>query len=137
MSTGKALSKFTRSVSVNGAGELKVNAGRYSRAAVIMAFEMNGGIERFAEWVQENPDDFYTKMFSKLIGREVEQTSSVDIEGMLDVLDGESEDITDADIIEDDEDTEFTATEDVFTPTKHQLRMSRAALKYAEAEPLD
>lgn len=122
---------------MNGAGELTVNAGRYSRAAVIMAFEMTGGIEGFAEWADENRGDFYTKMFSKLIGREVEATSSDDVEDLLSVLDVECEDVTDAEIIEDNEPISAFTAADILEPTKLELRMVRAAAQYADAEPLD
>lgn len=133
--TGKELQKFTKSVVVNGSGELTVNAGRYSRAAVIMAFEMNGGIEKFAEWAEENPSEFYTKMFGKLIGREVEQTKSDDVEDMLDILDGDATEIVDADLVEDAPDEVF---ETPAPPTfERDLRLVRAAQQYADAEPLD
>jgi len=129
-----ALKKFNNKVSVNGAGELTVNAGRYSRAAVIMAFEMNGGIEKFAEWADENPSEFYTKMFGKLIGREVEATKSDDVEDLLDILDGDCEEITDLAIIPDGE---VEGAEDVFEPSERDLRMARAADAYASSEPID
>ena len=57
-----ALKKFSSYVSLNGVGELNVNAGIYSRTAIIMAFELNGGIEQFAVWAKENESEFYTKM---------------------------------------------------------------------------
>jgi len=133
--TGSELKKFVRSHSVNGAGELTVNAGRYSRAAVVMAFEMIGGIETFAQWAEENPDEFYTKMFGKMIGRETEQTSSDDVEDMLNVLDGECEDITDVDIIEDEVDAVQMGVVNELSDV--DIRLSRAAAQYAEAEDMD
>ena len=132
--TGSALKKFTKSVAVNSAGELTVNAGRYSRAAVIMAFEMNGGIQGFAEWAEENPSEFYTKLFGKLIGRETEVTKADDVEDLLSVLDGECEEITEAEVITADE---MAIIKDPFEPTQRDLRMARAASQYADAEPLD
>ena len=130
----KELQKFVRSTSVNSAGELTVNAGRYSRTAVIMAFEMNGGIEKFAEWADENQSEFYTKLFGKLIGREVEATQSDDVEDLLDVLDGDSVEITDAEIITDDE---MEILQDPTPPSQQDLRMAKAAAQYVDAEPLD
>lgn len=129
-----ALKKFNSNVSVNGMGELTVNAGRYSRAAVIMAFELNGGIEKFAEWADENPSEFYTKMFSKLIGRENEAVKEESIEARLKALDGDSQDITDAEILP-DEDVE--GMKEVFEPSERDLLMARAADAYATSEPID
>ena len=134
--TGTALKKFVRSTSVNSSGELTVNAGRYSRAAVIMAFEMTGGIETFAQWAEDNPDEFYTKMFAKLIGRETEANSTDDVEDMLSVLDADFEDVTDATVL-DDEEIDLANLTEVFEPTALDLRMAREAAYYAEGEPLD
>ena len=91
MDDDKSLTKFNRDLLVNDHGELIVNAGRYSRGAVLMAFEMIGGMETFAEWASENQTDYYTKMFTKLIGREVEHKSTDSVENMLKILDGEAE----------------------------------------------
>lgn len=128
------LKKFNNTVSVDGTGEMAVNAGRYSRAAVIMAFELNGGIEKFAEWADENPSEFYTKMFSKLIGREAESTKTEEVEDLLDILDGDCEDITDLEVIPDGEAGD---TKQIFEPSEMDLRMVRAANAYADAEPID
>ena len=49
----KELLTFSKVTTVNNAGELMVNAGRYSRGAVIAAFEMIGGLDTFAEWADE------------------------------------------------------------------------------------
>lgn len=111
-----------------------VNAGRYSRGAVAMAFEMIGGVESFAEWAEENKGDFYTKMFTKLIGRETEVKQSDDVESLLDALDGEATDITDAEIVEVEEIIDEDDLEPVDTK---RLRMMRAAEMYANAEPLE
>jgi len=128
------LKKFNNTVSVNGSGELTVNAGRYSRAAVIMAFEINGGIEKFAEWADENQSEFYTKLFGKLIGRESEAVKEESIETRLKALDGECENITDLEIIPDDE---IEGMKEIFEPSERDLRMARAADTYARAEPID
>jgi len=50
------------------------------------AFEMIGGIQRFAQWADENPSDFYTKLFSKTITRESDVNVQVGVENMLDEL---------------------------------------------------
>lgn len=91
----KDLKRFNAVTTVNTSGELMVNAGRYSRGAVIAAFEMIGGIETFAEWADENQGEFYTKLFGKTIGREVENKSSDSVEEYLKILDGECEEVVD------------------------------------------
>ena len=95
MSDSKELRTFAKVTTVNQAGELMVNAGRYSRGAVIAAFEMIGGMDTFANWADENQSEFYTKLFGKTIGREMETKSSDSVEEYLKILDGEAEDITD------------------------------------------
>ncbi len=120
------LSKVT---TINAAGELMVNAGRYSRGAVICAFEMMGGIETFAEWADENKTEFYTKMFGKTIGRETENKSSDSVEEMLKVLDGEAEDITDQ--------VEAPPPPQMRHVSNTQIKMAEAAQKWADNEPID
>lgn len=120
--------KFAKTTSVNGAGELMVNAGRYSRGAVIAAFEMMGGVEAFAMWAVENQSEFYTKMFGKTIGRELEVKSSDGLEDMLTILDGEVEEIEEAEIVEEKPIRQMSET---------QYRMAVAAENYARNEPTD
>jgi len=57
-----ALSKFHKATSVDAHGLLTVNAGRYSRAAIVAAFEMIGGVDEFADWAKLNKTEFYTKI---------------------------------------------------------------------------
>lgn len=133
-----ALSKLHNTVSVNGVGELSVNAGRYSRAAIVMAFELNGGIEKFAEWAQENPSEFYTKLFGKLIGREAEPSKTEEVEDLLNILDGEYEDVTD--LPSTHAPTPASAADSlqgIFEPSERELRLVKAASAYADGEPLD
>lgn len=78
-------------------GTVLLSAGRYAREAVLTTFEMIGGVERMAEWADENPKDFYTKLFAKTITREVESTggdNSLDelVGGMIDVTPREVDD---------------------------------------------
>ena len=76
-------------------GEIRVNAGKFARAQILMAFEMMGGVASFTEWAMNNKGDFYTKMFTKVIGREVEEQKGADpVEAYLAVLDLEAEEIT-------------------------------------------
>ncbi len=106
-----------------------VNAGRYSRGAVIAAFEMMGGIETFAEWADENKSEFYTKLFGKTIGREMETKSSDSVEEYLKILDGEAEDITDR--VE-------TVRPDASPPllTAMEQKLADKARKYVDAHPV-
>lgn len=62
------------------------NASRYSRNAVLTAFEMIGGTEAMANWAEENPGEFYTKIFTKTIQKEVEVTQKNDVESLLEQL---------------------------------------------------
>ena len=64
-------------------GEAYQHLGRASGALVLSAFEMIGGLTRFANWADSNPTDFYTKLFPKLIQR----SQSVDISGSVTIDD--------------------------------------------------
>lgn len=82
-----------------------VSAGRKSSQLVLDVFDMIGGVEAMAEWAEENPGEFYTKLFSKTITRETDINHTVGVEDMLDeldeldddalILEGEYEDLTD------------------------------------------
>ena len=39
------------------------HAGKYAGAVVLATFEMIGGASRMATWADQNPTDFYTKVF--------------------------------------------------------------------------
>jgi len=98
MSNALILKEFKNSTLVNGAGGLSVSAGRFSRGAIIAAFELNGGLEAFATWAKENQTDFYTRMFGRVIGKEALEAPKGpdDVEDLLDAIeDVEFEDITD------------------------------------------
>lgn len=68
-------------------GAVIVHAGRYARECVLVAFEMIGGVERMAAWASENPGEFYTKLFPKVITREVEVSTTEGVEDLLAKLD--------------------------------------------------
>jgi hypothetical protein len=68
-------------------GAVIAHAGRYSRECVLLAFEMIGGVERMAHWADRNPTEFYTRLFSKVITREVEVSAGTGIEDLLAQLD--------------------------------------------------
>lgn len=63
------------------------HAGRYAREAVLLAFEMIGGVERMANWADANPGEFYTRLFTKVIAKEVEVSASQGVEDLLSRLD--------------------------------------------------
>lgn len=70
-------------------GQVLANVGRYHRQAVSLAFEMNGGIEWLADWAKNNPDLFFTRLYPRIIPREVEVQASEGVEDMLRRLDAE------------------------------------------------
>ena len=72
-------------------GEIYSAVGRYARGAVLFAFEKMGGPEKLAEWGEANPDEFYTKLFPKIIARESEVTHHKTVDQLMDVLDGDYE----------------------------------------------
>ncbi len=133
MSTGTAVKKFSQVTSVSS-GELIVSAGKYSRAAIIAAFEMNGGVTAFAEWAELNKTEFYTKLFPKLIGREAEEKEPDNVEDLLFEMD--ADDVEDADF-EDVPDTEDHKPSRPVRTAGLAERMAGAADMYAEGEPAE
>lgn len=59
------------------------HVGRFAGALVLSAFEMIGGLPRMANWADQNPTDFYTKLFPKMISR----SQQVDVSGTLTIDD--------------------------------------------------
>lgn len=55
------------SLSHNISAELYANLGRQAGAHVMACFEKLGGGDAFAQWAKNNPTDFYTKLFPKMI----------------------------------------------------------------------
>ena len=79
------------------------HVGRFAGALVLSTFEMIGGLPRMAHWADENPTDFYTKIFPKMISRsqqvDVSGTLTIDdaitrLERMEEPVEGEFSDIT-------------------------------------------
>jgi hypothetical protein len=81
-------------VSAGSDGAVMVNHGRYHRQAVATAFEMCGGIDRLADWADKNYGEFVTKLFPRLIPKEVEVGTSQGVEDLLRQLDAKTIDIT-------------------------------------------
>ena len=72
-------------------GAVIPHAGRYARECVLVAFEMIGGVERMASWAEENPTDFFTKLYPKVITKEVELHTSEGVEDLLARLDAKQQ----------------------------------------------
>lgn len=77
------------SLVIDDEGSVIMNAGKYARQSVLLAFEAIGGVERMARWADENPGEFYTRVFTKTITREVETRRTDDVDSLLDSIDGE------------------------------------------------
>lgn len=91
---------------VTGDGALIQNVGRYARQTVLVAFEANGGQEFFNDWVEKNPDEFFTKIFPKIITKEVEHGATQGLEDLLTKLDGDPDELP---VIED---ADYTVIDD-------------------------
>ena len=68
------------------------NVGKYAGVAVLTVFEQIGGVQRMAEWADENPGEFYTKTFSRIVTspRQVEHTGTIRIEEAIKALEAET-----------------------------------------------
>lgn len=71
---------------------LYMNMSKYAGSAVMTVFEQIGGTNRMAEWADENPGDFYTKLFPKIISapKEVNVSGRISIEDAVKMLDAEA-----------------------------------------------
>lgn len=85
-------------------GEIYAAVGKYARSAVLYAFENLGGGDGLTDWAQKNPDEFYTKLFPKIIARESEVTHHRTVDQLMDVIDADWE-VDDA-VIDDDDITD-------------------------------
>jgi len=70
-------------------GEIYKSVGKYARGAVLFAFEQMGGPPALTRWAEDNPDEFYTKLFPKIIARESEVTHHKTVDQLMDVIDGD------------------------------------------------
>ena len=99
------MSRKLRIPAASSDGAVMTLTGSYARHAVLAAFQAIGGVERLAEWADENPGEFYKSIFSKTITRESEVNHTVGIENELDALEHLDDAIdADFDIVEDDGD---------------------------------
>ena len=99
-------------------GEIYKSVGKYARGAVLFAFEQMGGPEGLTSWAEENPDEFYTKLFPKIIARESEVTHHKTVDQLMDVIDGDYE-IEGMEVIE---------TPDPVEPLSHNWNTSNAGM---------
>ncbi len=76
-------------------GDVISSTSKFARGAAAVAFQMMGGVDALQAWAEEHETEFYTKIFTKLIGRESEATGGSRVEDMLLVLDGETEEVVD------------------------------------------
>jgi hypothetical protein len=78
------------------------HVGRYAGALVMSVFEQMGGAPRMASWADQNPTDFYTKLFPKMISRsaQVDVSGTLTIDDAISKLDRQDEDVIDADFDE-------------------------------------
>lgn len=81
------MTKLLRLPSAMPDGALYGHIGKYAGSIVMTVFEEMGGVERMTAWAEKNPDDFYTKVFPKVIAKPVEHGVSEGVESLLDRLD--------------------------------------------------
>jgi hypothetical protein len=74
-------------------GTVYERVGKYARGAVLYAFESMGGPRALAEWAEDNPDEFYTKLFPKIITKEVEVQTDRSVDNLVHLLDGDFEEV--------------------------------------------
>lgn len=82
------------------------HVGRFAGALVMSCFEQIGGLPRMATWADDNPTDFYTKLFPKMISR----SQQVDVSGTLTIDDA----ITRLERMDDAIEGEFTEVEKAY-----------------------
>lgn len=80
---------ITPSKAVNSLPVISVDqfqhVGRFAGAVVLSVFEQIGGVARMADWADQNPTDFYTKSFGKLIAKsmQVDHSGSISIDDAI------------------------------------------------------
>lgn len=86
------------------------HVGRFAGAMVLSCHEMIGGLPRMAAWADQNPTDFYTKLYPKMISR----SQQVDVSGTLTIDDAITRLERQSDIVE----AEFEDFDPDAMPTK-------------------
>ena len=75
-------------------GEFFASVGRkYLKNAGLAVFHMIGGVEAMAKWANANKSDYYTKIYPKLLEKQVEITDNRTIEDVVNDLDNEVIDV--------------------------------------------
>ena len=71
--------------------QLYANIGRYAGNVVMSVFDQIGGADALADWAEENPDDFYTKLLPKIITapKQIEVGGTITLEEAVKALDME------------------------------------------------
>lgn len=121
----------TEATIVDSEGELVINPSRYSRRAIAVAFDLIGGVDAFADWADENKSEFYTKMFTKIVGKEIELGVTEGVEALLDMLDEGVHD--NAEVI----DAEFEVLEPPISTKMDRSKFMAMADEYANGEPYE
>lgn len=69
--------------------QLYANMGRYAGNVVMAVFEEIGGVAAMADWAEENPGEFYTKLYTKVITapKQVEVNATMTLEEAVKALD--------------------------------------------------
>lgn len=72
-------------------GDAYQHVGRYAGAVVLAVHEQIGGLARMAAWADQNPTDFYTKLFPKMIQRsaQVDVNATVTIDEAISALESQ------------------------------------------------
>lgn len=73
------------------------HVGRFAGAVVLSVFEQIGGAKRMAEWADDNPTDFYTKLFPKMIARsqQVDVSGTITIDDAINRIEGAAQEVYD------------------------------------------
>ena len=77
-------SKFTPGVGGRGPGRPKGSKNKITAATeqnIVKTFEALGGVPQMVAWARENPTDFYTKLYVKLVPKDIraEHSGGVDL----------------------------------------------------------
>lgn len=78
-------------------GEIYQHVGRFARGAIVYAFQRIGGADALATWAKDNQTDFYTKLFPRVVTREVEvHGAQRSVDELMGAIDGDYEVVQDA-----------------------------------------
>ena len=74
--------------------EAMAHVDRYAKGITLACFEMNGGLQSFADWAKANESEFYVKLWGKLIGKsvQVEHSGTITIDDAITRLESQTVD---------------------------------------------